>query len=100
MSDVKYNRRVFINSIDSHYTGSIVLFDGHQVINQGKLLNRYSFMEIASCHSKVRIHRDDNLPIEDYINKLKTISENINNYVRHLELYAGREARVNLEVAK
>jgi|688.fasta_scaffold410842_3 hypothetical protein len=97
MSDVKYNHRLFINSLDSHYTGSIVCFDGNQVVNQGKLLNRYSFMEIASCHSKVRIHRDDNLPMSDYIDKLKEISFAIERYVDHLER---SEKTATLEIVK
>lgn len=85
MSDIKYNKRIWLNTDDSHYTGSIVLFDGVDVINHGKKLDRYSFVEISSCHGKVRIHKDDNLTMEDYIQKLKLLETEICEYRKHLE---------------
>ena len=85
MSNINYNDRQFINASNSHFTGSIVCFDGTEVINQGKLLPRYTFVEIASCHSKVRIHKDDNLSMEEYISKLRVMEASIRRFANFLE---------------
>ena len=80
----KYNTRVWLNSIDSHYTGSIVCHDG-VVTNRGKPPARYTFLELSDCHGKSRIHYDDNLDMEAYIDKLKLIQSEIQNFIDHLE---------------
>lgn len=80
----KYNKRIFLNGINSHYTGSLVCHDGI-VSNRGKPPARYTFIEVSDCHGKVRIHTDDNLQLEDYINKLKLLQTEINNFITHLE---------------
>ena len=85
MSDIKYNQRIWLNNDDSHYTGSMVLFDGENIINQNKVLDRYSFVEIASCHAKVRIHTDNNHDIQTYIDKIQTIENELRKYREHLE---------------
>jgi hypothetical protein len=85
MSDVKYNERIWLNEDDSHYTGSIVLFDGESIINQGKLIDRYSFVEISSCHGKVRIHNDYNHPLGVYIKKIATLEDELRKYREYLE---------------
>ena len=80
----KYNTRMWLNSIDSHYTGSIVCHDG-VVTNRGKPPARYTFLELSDCHGKSRIHYDDNLDMEAYIDKLKLIQSEIQNFIDHLE---------------
>jgi hypothetical protein len=85
MSYVKYNRREFINDKDSHFTGSIVCFDGKNVINQGKVLPRYTFAEIASCHAKVRLHRDDNQPMSAFIDKIRHVEQELRFFADYLE---------------
>lgn len=85
MSDIQYNKRQWINTSDSHYTGSIVCVDAHDVINRSKYVERYVFMEISDCNGKVRIHNDLNLGMVDYIDKLKTIQHEIQLFIDHLE---------------
>ena len=80
----KYNTRMWLNSIDSHYTGSVVCHDG-VVTNRGKPPARYTFLEISDCHGKTRIHYDDNLDMDAYIDKLKLIQSEIQNFIDHLE---------------
>lgn len=79
-----YNKRVWLNTEQSHYTGSIVLFDG-VVSNQRKPAERYTFIEVSDCHGKSRIHYDHNLDMNAYIEKLKTIRNEIDNFISHLE---------------
>ena len=80
----KYNTRMWLNSIDSHYTGSVVCHDGI-VTNRGKPHARYTFIEIADCHGKTRIHFDDNMDMDAYIDKLKLIQSELQNFIDHLE---------------
>ena len=84
MSDILYNRRTFINPLSSHYTGSISCVDGRKIINQGKELDRYSFVEISDCHGKVRIHKDANLTEGDYISKINLLINELTSYRDHL----------------
>lgn len=81
---MKYNKRVWLNTPDSHFTGSMVCHDGI-VMNQGKPAARYTFVEFSDCHKKSRIHKDDNLEMVDFINKLRTVVEELNNFIEHLE---------------
>ena len=80
----KYNKRAWLNSEKSHYTGSIVCHDGI-VTNRGKPAARYTFVEISDCHGKTRIHFDDNLEMIDFINKLKLICSELDSFITHLE---------------
>ncbi len=80
----KYNKRTFLNGINSHYTGSVVCHDG-VVSNRGKPAERYTFIEIADCHGKVRIHTDLNLTMDEYIDKLKLLINELEDFVSHLE---------------
>lgn len=85
MSMVLYNCRVDLNPPESHFTGSMACFDGKNVINQGKMLERYSFVEVSSCHGKTRIHNDANLPFESYINKIDLMIKELTAYSNYLK---------------
>lgn len=80
----KYNKRIWLNTTDSHYTGSATFHDGI-VSNQGKPAERYTFMEITDCHRKVRIHYDHNLDMQAYIDKLSLLRDEIDNFINHLK---------------
>lgn len=85
MSKVLYNKRRWLNMESSHYTGSLVCFDGIEVINQGKNLGRYTFVEISDCHGKVRIHKDSNHSMEEFTKKLKLLEDQLRNFREYLE---------------
>lgn len=80
----KYNKRVWLNSERSHYTGSIVCHDG-VVSNRGNPAERYTFIEISDCHGKSRIHYDNNLDMQDFVDKLKLLRDEIELFIEHLE---------------
>ena len=80
----KYNKRTWLNPVESHYTGSITCHDG-VVSNRGKPPERYTFLELSDCHQKSRIHFDNNLEMVDFINKLKLVRNEIDNFIEHLE---------------
>lgn len=81
---MKYNKRVWLNPETSHFTGSLVCHDG-VVSNQGKPPARYTFVEFSDCHKKSRIHKDDNLSMDDFIDKLKVVQTEISLFIKHLE---------------
>lgn len=85
MSKVNYNVRTNLNPETSHYTGSVACVDVEKVINQGKFTDRYTFVEIADCHGKVRIHKDPNLSLEEYIIKLRLLATAIGRFSDFLE---------------
>lgn len=80
----KYNTRVWLNPIESHYTGSVVAHDGI-VSNRSKPPARYTFLELSDCHGKSRIHYDDNLDMDAFIQKLTILRSEIDNFISHLE---------------
>jgi len=85
MSRVDYNSRQFLNPSSSHYTGTLVCFDGVEIINQGKELPRYTFIELSDCHGKVRLHKDNNLLMRDFVLKLRLMAREINEFANYLE---------------
>lgn len=85
MRKVNWNKRKWLNELDSHYTGSVSTFDGINIINQGKILPRYTFVELADCHGKVRIHRDMNFSMAEFRAKLYRLEREIRDFRRSLE---------------
>jgi hypothetical protein len=82
---INYNKRIFLNNEDSHFTGSAVFCDAINIINQNKLVERHTFVEIASCHNKIRLHPDLNLPMADFVAKLRLLAEELNTFAFVLE---------------
>lgn len=74
-----YSSRTWVNPIDSAATGSIVCYDGF--IDD----ERISFMEIASCHSKARLHMYKDSTPEEFLDKLKLVREELDKFIQHLE---------------
>lgn len=78
-----YNTRVWLNKNSSRNTGSIVCYDGITEFSDG--MNEDSFVEIADCHNKVRIHKDLNGTNDEWLNKLRLLRDNLNNFILFLE---------------
>ena len=55
------------------------------VSNLGKPPERYTFMEITDCHRKVRIHKDVNFTMHEFIDKLELMKTEIDNFIKHLK---------------
>ena len=84
MSNIKYNKRTWLNNLGSHYTGSIVCSHFTDLENRGKHLDEYMFVEFSDCHSKIRIHKDNNLSKQDFVDKLKLIQNELQQFITHL----------------
>jgi hypothetical protein len=81
---MSYNSRVWLNPPSSHFTGSVVCHDG-VVTNQDRPAARYTFVEVSSCHGKVRLHTDKNFGMSEFITKLETLRDEIDAFVDYLK---------------
>ncbi len=80
-----YNKRVWLNSIKSDSTSSVVAFDGKATdLDTGdKYIQR--FLEIADCRCKIRIHKTSDDTDEDFLRKIKLLKNEIDAFIIHLE---------------
>lgn len=79
-----YNKRTWLNSENSDSTGSVVAFNGRLIDFDGKEYNS-TFLEIADCRNKIRLHITSDDTKEDFITKLKLLNNEINLFINHLE---------------
>lgn len=68
----------------SDLTGSIVCFDGSVMDFEGKEYPE-TFVEIADCHRKVRIHKTSDSANEEFLFKLRNLRNEITKFITHLE---------------
>jgi hypothetical protein len=80
-----YNKRTWLNNSISDSTGSIVAFDGEvKDLDTG---NKYPqrFLEIADCRHKIRLHLTSDDSSEDFLNKMKLLRNEIEEFIIYLE---------------
>lgn len=66
-----YKKSVWLNSNSSPSTGSVVVFHGKT--QWKKDTETRTFLEVADCYYKVRLHKIESEPMEDFIAKLKKL---------------------------
>jgi hypothetical protein len=78
-----YNKRTWLNKETSDLTGSVVAFDGRLIDYKG---NDYqsTFLEIADCDNKIRLHITSDDTVQDFIDKLTLLKTNIEEFIDHL----------------
>jgi len=70
----KYSKRVWLNPKTSPSTGSIVAYRGPaHWVDPKKVQIPYTFLEIADCQVKVRLHMTKTDSHRDFINKLEKL---------------------------
>lgn len=79
-----YNKRTWLNQVKSDSTGSVVAFDGDIVDFEGKKYHS-TFLEIADCRHKIRLHITSDDTKEEFIEKMKLLKEEIELFINHLE---------------
>jgi len=80
-----YNKRTWLNSEDSDSTGSVVAYDGVVTTYDNDEQLPWTYLEIADCRTKIRLHRTKDDTKEDFINKMKLLKNEIELFVNHLE---------------
>lgn len=82
MSTKYYSSRKWLNHENSRSTGSVVCFDGMTEFSEG--LDRDSFIEIADCRGKVRLHKSSDDSLAEFISKLTLLRYEIDRFIDQL----------------
>lgn len=80
-----YNKRTWLNADTCDSTGSIVAFDGKVTDIDTKNEYTQRFLEISDCRSKIRLHKTSDDSDEDFLNKMKLLKSEIEQFINHLE---------------
>lgn len=80
-----YNKRTWLNAESCDSTGSIVAFDGKVTDIDNKKEYTQRFLEIADCRRKIRLHQTSDDTDEDFLNKMKLLKSEIEQFIHHLE---------------
>lgn len=81
--DTFYKSERWLNPADSPSTGSIVCYDGMVDYVDGP--DRCTFIELADCHQKVRLHKAHTDSVEQFTNKLRALRDEIDSFIHHFE---------------
>jgi len=76
-----YNKRTWLNDIDKPSTGSMVSYHGQSDWSEKDIC----FIELADCHSKIRLHKTDNDTMQEFCRKLRTIANDAELFAKYLE---------------
>lgn len=77
-----YNTRTWLNPSDSSSTRGIVCFDG--ITTRQNKEEHNMFIEVVSCHNKVRLHKCNYDSTEDFIEKLRKMRNELDKFIIHL----------------
>ncbi|WP_337941445.1 hypothetical protein [Parabacteroides sp.] len=78
-----YNKRTWLNKPGSPSTGNVVAFDG---VTAWKGVNvKDTFLSISDCNNSIRLHRIDDDSTEDFIDKMKLLKDEIEQFIGYLE---------------
>lgn len=77
-----YVERVWLNPPTSPSTGSIAVYDG--VSPFAPDTDELSYVEVADCHQKVRLHQTKNDSREDFATKVEVMRDVLDRFARHL----------------
>lgn len=80
-----YNNRTWLNPIKSDSTASVVAFDGEVTDLDTNKKYPQTFLEIADCRNKVRIHLTSDDTKEMFIEKMEHIKREIQLFINHLD---------------
>ena len=83
-----YSDRQWLNKDDSPSTGSFVAYSGP---SPWKKKERLTFIEIADCHEKVRLHIAPMDTKDDFIAKLIKLRNGLTKFIEYLQ--ADKEAQ-------
>lgn len=80
---IGYNKREWLNGKQSASTGNVVAFDG--IIHwEGKPIHK-TFLQISDCNNSIRLHTTEDDSDQDFINKLITLRDTIDNFIQYLK---------------
>lgn len=77
-----YNKRTWLNKKGSPSLGSVVCFDGEVKYSDGT--ERTTFLAISDCSKTIKLIKNTE-SIEDFIQKMKLLKIEIEQFINHLE---------------
>ena len=77
-----YSDRRWLNKTDSPSTGSFVAYSGPDPWKENKVM---TFIEVADCHEKVRLHIAPTDTKADFIEKLTTLTGGLHKFIQYLQ---------------
>lgn len=77
-----YNKRTWLNKIDSSFTGNVVAFDG-KITWKGEPI-RNTFLSISDCNNSIRLHPEDD-HLSDFIDKMELLHSEIGKFIDYLK---------------
>lgn len=84
INETHYKSQTWLNPITSSSTGSVVCYDGTYKDPDGSCWGS-TFIQIADCSQKIKLHKTDYDSMEDFIAKLKLLRGDISKFIEHLE---------------
>jgi hypothetical protein len=82
MKEKRISKRVWLNPDESSSTGSVVVYSGPAYWNKKK---KTSFVEIADCLGKVRLHKSDLDTEKQFIEKVKLLRDTLDWFINELK---------------
>lgn len=83
-TEIFYNKRTWLNSNKTPSTGSVVAFHGRAKYPEDKEPFENMFLEVSDCHVKARLHKTIFETREEFINKLRVLKHQIEQFIEHL----------------
>jgi len=77
-----YSIRKWLNGPKSPSTGSVSAYSGPDPWGAKE---PYAYLEVADCHSKVRLHKAKIDTPKDFVRKLRKLAAAITDFADHLE---------------
>ncbi len=77
-----YNKRTWLNKVDSPSLGSVVAFDGD--VKYSDVTERTTFLAISDCGKTIKLIKNTE-SIEDFTQKMKLLKREIELFINHLE---------------
>jgi len=78
-----YNKRTWLNKIESSSTSSIITFDGD--VKYPDKTYRDTFIKISDCKNSIILHKKDSEDMDDFITKLDILKNEIELFINHLK---------------
>lgn len=82
--NTKFIRREWLNAPDSPSTGNVVAYDGELVDCDNEPFHSM-FFRVSDCHVSANLHRAAYDSDKEFINKMKSIRDVLNDFIAHLE---------------
>ncbi len=89
MNKTYYKSEDWLNEFESPSTGSIVCFDGWRDYSDGP--DRCTFIEVADCQQKIRLHKAQGDTLRDFIAKAEKMRNALDYFIKHLKEYKADE---------